>query len=114
MRPSASSSRAIASTSTSRIAIPSPAKAQRGLRQQGIVGPAQRQLTGGRERGASRIRLPGAQQRIAASEQHTTGLILGARQVERLERAVEAVGCVLVGQSIERAMAGAYEHLGRP
>ena len=37
---------------------------------------------------------------------------LGVRERERLERACEALGRVLVGEPIERAAAGADEHVG--
>ena len=38
--------------------------------------------------------------------------VLGVRELERVERAGEALGRVLVGEAVERAAAGADEHLG--
>ena len=60
-----------------------------------------------------RFGLARAQERIAASEQHGTGLVLGVRELERLQRSVEALRRVFVGEPVERPVTGADEHLGR-
>ena len=57
--------------------------------------------------------LAGAQERVAAGEQHRAGLVLRLGERERVERAGEALGGVLVGEAVERAAPGADEHLGR-
>ena len=53
-----------------------------------------------------------AQQRVAAGEQDRAGLVLGVGERERFERALEALGGVLVGEPLERAAAGADEQVG--
>ena len=87
-------------------------EAERGLRQQrGIAAPAGE--PGGGVEGAARARgVARAQQRVAAGEQDRAGLVFGVGERERLERALEALGGVLVGEPLERAAAGADEQVG--
>ena len=59
-------------------------------------------------------RLVGAQERVAAGEQHGPLLVLGAREVERLQRPVEVLGGVLVGEPLGGTVTGAHERGGRP
>ena len=64
------------------------------------------------ERLARRSGLAGAQQRVAAGEQDRAGVALGVGELERVERAGEALCRVLVGEAVERAAARADEHRG--
>ena len=85
---------------------------ERGLRQQRGIAPAPGEPGGGVE-GAARARgVAGAQQRVAAGEQDRAGLVLRVGERERLERALEALGGVLVGEPLERAAPGADEQVG--
>ena len=87
-------------------------EAERGLAEQRGVAGAARELRRLGERFARRGGLAGAQQRVAAGEQDRAGLVLRVGERERVERAGEALGRVLVGEAVERAAARADEHLG--
>ena len=88
-------------------------EAERRMGQQlGVRAPA-RDQRGGRERLARRGRLAGAQQRVAAREQHGAGIVLRARELERLQRPREALGGVLVGEPLQRPPPGARERVRR-
>ena len=109
---SASSSRAIVSASRPTIAMPRPAKPSAASPSRpASLGAASEPCRLG-ERVARVGGLAGAQQRVAAGEQGGPGFVLGVGERECVERAVEAVGRVLVGEAVERAAARAEEHLG--
>jgi hypothetical protein len=78
-----------------------------------VAAPARQSRRGG-ERLARRRGLSRAQQRVPAREQHRPELVLRARQLERLERSLEALGGVLVGQPVERAPPGSDQRVGGP
>ena len=85
--------------------MPRPVKPERGLGQQRGIAPPAGEPGGGREGARAPRGVAGAQQRVAAGEQDRAGLVLGVGERERLERALEALGGVLVGEPLERAAA---------
>ena len=79
-----------------------------------MVGASERERARRAESCSRRVGLARAQQRVAASQQHRTGVVLSTRQLERLQRPVEPLRRVLVGEPFERPVTGADEHLGCP
>jgi hypothetical protein len=92
---------------------PQPGEAERRSCEQFVVAAPEGQRARGGEGRARRVELPSAEQCVAAREQQRPGVVLGSGELERFERAPEALGSVLVREPVERPVTGPGEHLAR-